>query len=587
MPNAIKYNVSAETLALKKGNFWIGTGDVGKGPTSNTGYYNGLTPPTGGYTIYLNKATGGPSIYTVTTEAQLTGLTSTIAGQTLTTSGACLNWFATQTDKMIFNIDYPAVVTDGLILHIDAAFTPSYPQSGVTVYNLVPSQYNGTLTNGLTWSGGSFNFDGTDDVILWSSQPVTGVTNQITYNIWFNMNNTSGTQPFFSFKDSLISLANGTQWNYWWNVNAVQGTITTSAIQTGTWYNMTLTQSGSSTTLYINGVAQPSIVSGNITFQRDAKAIGWYDTSPGAQSKYNGKISLAQIYNKCLTSSEVTQNYTVTKSNFFLESQILVVAGGGGGGKGDGSNRGAGGGGAGGLQYFSANTTFVKNTNYTITIGAGGPNGPNFGSFGSNGNNSIFGSLTSYGGGGGSGVQSFSTNGFSGGSGGGGAPWGSYQATSPVGVGGSGVSGQGFSGGSICCSGDAIVAIGTYGAGGGGAGSVGGNGGYRSGLVGNPGSGVTYNVLGVNTLYSQGGRGGGFTENYNGDNGLTNRGYGGGGTRAGTAGSGGSGIIVFTLPYNVTVTFSNGVTWSSSTSNFITTYVVTATSTTSETVSFS
>jgi hypothetical protein len=30
MPNAIKYNVSAETLALKKGNFYIGTGDVGK-----------------------------------------------------------------------------------------------------------------------------------------------------------------------------------------------------------------------------------------------------------------------------------------------------------------------------------------------------------------------------------------------------------------------------------------------------------------------------------------------------------------------------------------------------------------------------
>ena len=31
MPNAIKYNVSDETLALKKRNFWISTGDVGKG----------------------------------------------------------------------------------------------------------------------------------------------------------------------------------------------------------------------------------------------------------------------------------------------------------------------------------------------------------------------------------------------------------------------------------------------------------------------------------------------------------------------------------------------------------------------------
>jgi hypothetical protein len=82
MPNAIKYNTSAETLALKKGNFWIGTGDVGKGPTNVTGYYNGITPPTGGFTIYLNKESGGPSIYTVTTEAELTGLTNTLSVST-------------------------------------------------------------------------------------------------------------------------------------------------------------------------------------------------------------------------------------------------------------------------------------------------------------------------------------------------------------------------------------------------------------------------------------------------------------------------------------------------------------------------
>ena len=62
MPNSIKYNTSAETLALKKGDFYIGTGDVSKGPTSTTGYYDGITPPAGGYTIYLNKAGNGPSI---------------------------------------------------------------------------------------------------------------------------------------------------------------------------------------------------------------------------------------------------------------------------------------------------------------------------------------------------------------------------------------------------------------------------------------------------------------------------------------------------------------------------------------------
>ena len=98
MPNAIKYNTSAETLALKKGNFWIGTGDVGKGPTSSTGYYNGITPPSGGYTIYLNKASGGPSIYVASNDSQLISLTNTIAGTSYTTANECFNYYTGQSD---------------------------------------------------------------------------------------------------------------------------------------------------------------------------------------------------------------------------------------------------------------------------------------------------------------------------------------------------------------------------------------------------------------------------------------------------------------------------------------------------------
>ena len=89
MPNPIKYNTGAETLALQKGNFWIGTGAVGKGPTSITGYYNGITPPSGGYTIYLNKASGGPSIYCPADNSQLISLTNSIAGASYTTTQQC------------------------------------------------------------------------------------------------------------------------------------------------------------------------------------------------------------------------------------------------------------------------------------------------------------------------------------------------------------------------------------------------------------------------------------------------------------------------------------------------------------------
>ena len=147
MPNSIKYSISAQTLALKKGNFWIGTGDVGKGPTSTTDYWNGISP-SGGYTIYLNKGSNGPAIFSAANDAALISISNRIAGQTFETAAAALAWFATQTDKMVFNEDYPAIVTDGLVLNLDAGFTPSYPTTGTTWYDVSSGGNNGALTNG-------------------------------------------------------------------------------------------------------------------------------------------------------------------------------------------------------------------------------------------------------------------------------------------------------------------------------------------------------------------------------------------------------------------------------------------------------
>ena len=207
MSNPIKYNTSAETLALKKGNFWIGTGDVGKGPTNTTGYYNGITPPSGGYTIYLNKATGGPSIYTCSNDTELVNLTNTIAGTSYTTANECLVYFAGQTDKMVLNRDYEGIVTDGLVLNLDAGFTPSYPKNGTTWYD-VGGTYNGTLTNGPTFStdgGGSIVFDGVDDYVVTSPTTFTA-NNDFTYELFIKSNS--------SYITSRGILSNKGYWSY-------------------------------------------------------------------------------------------------------------------------------------------------------------------------------------------------------------------------------------------------------------------------------------------------------------------------------------------------------------------------------------
>jgi len=334
MPNAIKYNTSAETLALKKGNFWIGTGDVGKGPTSSTGYYNGITPPSGGYTIYLNKETGGPSIYTVTTEAQMVSLTNTIGAQSFTTSGQCLNWFATQTDKMIFNIDYPAIVTNGLVLNLDAGFTPSYSQSGITWYDVSLGGNNGTLTNGPTFSssnGGNILFDGVDDYaqitspfgnVDWSSRAWSFSAwmklNSLGDRCLVNLNSANSTDYIVT---NVFYSNGGSYWYFIKNSASTQtnfttpgGTFTTNEIF---YFTMTYNGNGLSTSninFYKNG-AQVTTNSGGSAGLGNMSGL---QIGGGNNYPMNGNVYNFLMYNRAISSSEVLQNYNAQKSRFGL-----------------------------------------------------------------------------------------------------------------------------------------------------------------------------------------------------------------------------------------------------------------------------
>jgi hypothetical protein len=331
MPNPIKYSASAQTLALKKGNFWIGTGDVGKGPTSTTDYYNGITPPAGGYTIYLNKASGGPSIYTAANDSQLISLSNTIAGQTFATAAAALAWFATQTDKMVFDIDYEAIVTNGLVLNVDAGFTPSYPTTGTTWYDVSSSGNSGTLTNGPTFNSansGSIVFDGTNDYYQLSQNIFNTTYPGVTFGAWVYLNGSisgaliagvwnqsaNGDQaalfifsngPFIAVSDGFVgengagasNTLNVSQWYYIaasWNSNRTykyyqNGSLLGTGTQGGNGWN-----SSSTANFEIGGENQANI------------------------RYFNGRIACSQVYNRTLSDSEVLQNFNAQKGRFGL-----------------------------------------------------------------------------------------------------------------------------------------------------------------------------------------------------------------------------------------------------------------------------
>ena len=336
MANPIKYNTGSESRALNKGNWWIGTGDVGKGPTDSTGFWNGYDIPEGGYVVYINKATGGPSVYAPANDAELISLTNQIANTSYTTVNECFTYYAGQTDKVCLNRDYEGVVTDGLVLNLDAGFTPSYPRSGTTWYDVSSDGNNGTLTNGPTFNsdnGGSIVFDGTNDYVLINPKPerLSGIrlgdgTIPWMVNIWIKttipggdsissapiLTNQSGGPVYCNMG---IGSGGVMKYNHYYTSWLTEkGTI---VVNSGNWVMLSWVNRDNYTLdMYVNGTFDINVPSriqggGNIN-PVDIIFKSW------ANSYIEGNIGMLTINkrNNLYIHSDVLQNYNATKGRF-------------------------------------------------------------------------------------------------------------------------------------------------------------------------------------------------------------------------------------------------------------------------------
>jgi hypothetical protein len=333
MPNVIKYSTGATpTGCLRKGNMLIGNNTADYGAT----FFNGINPPSGGYTIYLNKASGGPSIYCPANNTQLIGITNQIAGANYTTAARCLDYFASQTDKIIVNMNYEGIVTNGLVLNVDAGFLPSYPTTSSTWYDISGNVNNGALTNGPTFdsaNSGSIVFDGVDDYTTTTSQ----ILPPTSFTINFFIRPTNFTQSGARFRRIVNIDGNGLAENPFCLFVDTQGKIgyvfgngssSTDAqiplsqsptLSINNWYNVVLNFDGTSKNLYVNGLLYQTI-NNNGSFTNTSNKnllIGYYgDTSNGGY--WSGNIAIGQIYNRALSASEVLQNYNAQKGRFGL-----------------------------------------------------------------------------------------------------------------------------------------------------------------------------------------------------------------------------------------------------------------------------
>ena len=216
----------------------------------------------------------------------------------------------------------PDIVTDGLVLHLDAANRKSYPLSGSTIYDLSGNGYDGTFgaSNAAptftSENGGALNFDGSNDKISTTFKP----SGARSYFIWVKYDiinslpngfSVTGTQQGGAY--NYIGIQNGGYFYYYAGNNG--GAISSTQLSANTWYQQGFVLfSDGSRKVYLNA---NEIASGTGSLGNTATSefsIGCVNNNHWI----NGLISIVSQYSKSLSANEVQQNYNALKGRFGL-----------------------------------------------------------------------------------------------------------------------------------------------------------------------------------------------------------------------------------------------------------------------------
>jgi hypothetical protein len=224
---------------------------------------------------------------------------------------------------------YDNVIDSGLLLHLDAGSTYSYIGTGTTWEDL-KNNNDSTLINTPTYNsnfGGYLSFD--DTSLEYATAPDLGNLSNWTVEVWFRLS-----EPLSGKISSLVTNA----WNGSTSLNFSIGTNNapvnydlcigffdsnwrnTSGFtpNVGEWYQVVGTYDGSVLRQYVNGTASGGTLnySGIPTSGGLVRFMRRWDDSLSSSNLIKGDLQVVRIYDRALSSSEVTHNYNMNVARF-------------------------------------------------------------------------------------------------------------------------------------------------------------------------------------------------------------------------------------------------------------------------------
>lgn len=228
----------------------------------------------------------------------------------------------------------PRIITDGLLLALDAGDKNSYIGSGTSWINLQNPSLSTSLSNGPTFDSsnlGNIRMDGTDDIIYGPSGSSFGPIPNHTFEMWVK---TPGLGPGMStgglvgYDYGIISdiTSGGNVRYYVYNTdNGYPGVYLFVLGSSGVnmfdnqWHHVICTRNSTTSAIYIDGQIRASGSgggqwSGTTIWSSMAISIG--NNPNDAYYRLNGNIGITRIYNTSFTQAMVSRNYLAQKSRY-------------------------------------------------------------------------------------------------------------------------------------------------------------------------------------------------------------------------------------------------------------------------------
>ena len=229
----------------------------------------------------------------------------------------------------------PKIVTDGLVLALDAANPKSYPGSGTTWSDLSGNGNHFTLFNTPTYNtGGYFTFDGTNNYARSTNTINLTSTNAVSVEIVFRVASVTANEMIFehtsdwntnsgafgAFTNSTGGFASSPTTDNVIHMNSDAGRLDSGPSNDLTEFsiNTMLYSNANGVTHYNNGVEPSTITSSTSSVTNFANAYTYIATRGGSNFYDGMDLVLMRIYSRELTAAEIQQNYNALKGRFGL-----------------------------------------------------------------------------------------------------------------------------------------------------------------------------------------------------------------------------------------------------------------------------